>query len=136
MGYLMDLDEYSDEQLKEELERRRKLAKKGLCTYCGRSVDAPTCRFPERHSEKAERSVPVIGFGDTTYELTQALCEGAIAFYNDVPWNTGNPYSPEDDRHEEWSTGHALASGDEQEGGRLPRSRAEKALKEAKARKL
>jgi len=136
MGHLKDLDEFSDSELAQEVIRRADLKTKGLCSYCERKITEPTCRFPERHSKKAKRSVPVIGFGDTTYELTQALCEGAIAFYNHIPWNTGNPYDEDDERHEEWSTGHGLASGDEQEGGNLSRERAERALKEAKKRRL
>lgn len=49
MGYPKDLDEYSQEQLEHELERRRKAQEANKCDYCGRSPDQPACRFPERH---------------------------------------------------------------------------------------
>ncbi|MGD9749416.1 MAG: hypothetical protein AB7W59_00310 [Acidimicrobiia bacterium] len=49
MGYPKDLDEYSEDQLKGELERRAGLRAKGLCDYCGRPPSEPACRFQGRH---------------------------------------------------------------------------------------
>lgn len=49
MSYILDLDEYTEEALKGELERRRKLSARGLCDYCRRSGDTPSCKFPDRH---------------------------------------------------------------------------------------
>ncbi len=51
MSYPIDLDEYSDRDLKAELQRRRAADEKGLCTYCGRRKGlVPACKFPERHA--------------------------------------------------------------------------------------
>lgn len=136
MTYAKDLDEYDTQELEAELKRRAKLTKKGRCTYCKKSVDAPACRFPERHSKKSKIKTPEIVVGDTIYELTEAFCLGAIAFHNDVPYNVGNPYDDEDDRNQEWSDGHGIASGDEEQGVSFSLERAEKALKEARARRL
>ena len=45
MSSLRDLDEYEDEELERELERRRRARSKGLCDYCLRRMDTtPTCR--------------------------------------------------------------------------------------------
>jgi hypothetical protein len=49
VSYPKDLDEYTDEQLREELERREKATESGLCGYCGRLPTEPACKFPERH---------------------------------------------------------------------------------------
>jgi hypothetical protein len=49
MGYPRDLDEYEEEELRAELDRRAKLRADGKCDYCGRSIHVPTCKFQERH---------------------------------------------------------------------------------------
>lgn len=51
MSYHVDLDEYTELQLLDELERRKKVRKRGLCDYCGmpRKTTA-SCKFPERHN--------------------------------------------------------------------------------------
>lgn len=46
MSYPKDLDEYSNKELQDELDRRAKYAKQGKCTYCRHLY---TCRFPGRH---------------------------------------------------------------------------------------
>lgn len=51
MSYPKDLDEYSEEDLDAELKRRADLRLKGLCDYCGRHRDMPTCRMPKRHEQ-------------------------------------------------------------------------------------
>lgn len=51
MSYPMDLDEYSEERLLNELLRRSKARSLGYCDYCGRDLGLePVCRFPERHT--------------------------------------------------------------------------------------
>lgn len=54
MSYPIDLDEYTDRQLNDEIVRRAKLKAEGRCDYCGRLGDMPTCRFTERHSRAKE----------------------------------------------------------------------------------
>lgn len=49
MSYALDLDEFTDEQLHEELELRRRRRAKGRCDYCDRPYTQPACRFPKRH---------------------------------------------------------------------------------------
>lgn len=143
MSYPRDLDEYDDEELKDELARRAELTKKKLCTYCKRAVTASACRFPERHKagkngKGGKIETPVLVIGDTAYELTEAFCEGALACYARVPYNVGNPYSDEDDRHEEWNYGHEIAGADKEDncGVEFTKEQAEKALAVAKKRRL
>jgi hypothetical protein len=50
VSYPKDLDEYTEAELKAELERRQKAREAGLCDYCGRQPSQPACRFPERYS--------------------------------------------------------------------------------------
>lgn len=52
--------------------------------------------------------------GDTIYTFTPALCEGAINYFERLPYDN-NPYDEEEDedRHREWEDGNALASSDE-----------------------
>lgn len=58
MGYPIDLDEYEETRLIEELKRRIKLQERGMCDYCERVSDTPPCKFPDRHSrsDKNKRS--------------------------------------------------------------------------------
>lgn len=143
MSYPRDLDEYDDEDLQEELDRRAELKKKGLCTYCKRKVTASACRFPERHKagkngKGGKIKTPVLVIGDTAYELSEAFCEGALAYHARVPYNVGNPYNDEDDRAEEWNDGHTIASSDKDDncGVEFTKEQAEKALAVAKKRRL
>lgn len=48
MGY-PHLDEISEERLTAELTRRKRLRWQGLCDYCERHSDTPSCKFPDRH---------------------------------------------------------------------------------------
>ena len=49
MGYPRDLDEYSEEELAEEVRQRATLRAQGKCDYCkGTDLNRP-CRFPDRH---------------------------------------------------------------------------------------
>jgi hypothetical protein len=52
MSYRLDLDEYPEKTLREELRNRKKARRKGLCDYCGRAPDTTPCKFPERHKEQ------------------------------------------------------------------------------------
>ena len=54
MGYIVSLDEYTEEQLKDELLMRLNLRVKGLCDYCGLSLDTRSCKFPKRHKIQEE----------------------------------------------------------------------------------
>lgn len=51
MSYPIDLDEYSEDRLKGELARRKKLRAKGLCDYCERSWETKPCAQSDRHSD-------------------------------------------------------------------------------------
>jgi len=55
MTYFKDLDEYSSEQLQNELNRRSNLLQQGLCDYCGQKGSDRACRFPSRHKEAARK---------------------------------------------------------------------------------
>lgn len=49
MSYPMDLDDYSDERLGEELQRRYGCRQSGTCDYCGRALRSePACSKPQR----------------------------------------------------------------------------------------
>mgnify|MGYP003402888157 CR=1 FL=1 len=52
MGYFKSLDEYTENQLQEELNRRKGCQQLGVCDYCLRKPETPICMFPERHSRK------------------------------------------------------------------------------------
>lgn len=53
MSYPIDLDEYPEVKLREELQRRERLRAQGLCDYCEQPHYLPTCKFPGRHYLKA-----------------------------------------------------------------------------------
>lgn len=70
MGYIKDLDEYTDEELQKELTRRQTVRDEGICDYCGRDGRMETCRYQERHTQagviaqrlaKIKAGIPVIG---------------------------------------------------------------------------
>lgn len=50
MSYHIDLDEYDEQQLRNELDRRKALRDKGLCDYCQRNGGTKPCKFRHRHS--------------------------------------------------------------------------------------
>lgn len=51
MSYPRDLDEVPMPELKAEIERRKHVYMKGVCTYCGRARGTePVCKFPKRHN--------------------------------------------------------------------------------------
>lgn len=46
MGYPMDLNEYSDQRIEEEYQRRQKCKAEGTCHYCGRKLsDGEPCKL-------------------------------------------------------------------------------------------
>jgi hypothetical protein len=51
VGYVLDLDEFDESDLRAELSRRSSLRKRGLCDYCERSSKSSPCKFPERHNK-------------------------------------------------------------------------------------
>lgn len=54
MGYRRDLDEYSDEELVQELNRREALRAIGKCDYCQRASNTAPCRFVKRHQKSLQ----------------------------------------------------------------------------------
>jgi len=58
MSYPMDLDEYDEKRLEGELKRRRRLRAAGLCDYCERPGDTPTCKERERHKTALTNPAP------------------------------------------------------------------------------
>lgn len=53
MSFQKDIDEYTEKELNDELERRNQLRDQGKCDYCQQYGNTPPCKFPERH-KKAE----------------------------------------------------------------------------------
>ena len=50
MSYPMQLDEYSEVELRKELRRRELAYICNACDYCGnKRFSTPVCRFPDRH---------------------------------------------------------------------------------------
>lgn len=60
MSYPRDLDEYSENELLEEIERRRTVRERGLCDYCGRKPTTSPCKFPERHRGQPSESAQAV----------------------------------------------------------------------------
>lgn len=61
MSYHKDLDEYFEEDLENEIARRRQARRTRLCDYCGRAQSVePPCKFPRRHRGLIERPVDEI----------------------------------------------------------------------------
>lgn len=50
MSYFIELDEYSDKRLRDELERRERVRSRGRCDYCLRLPDTSPCKFQDRHA--------------------------------------------------------------------------------------
>jgi hypothetical protein len=49
VSYPKDLEDYTDQQLLEEILRRAKLRADGVCDYCGSPATKPTCAHVYRH---------------------------------------------------------------------------------------
>jgi len=49
MSYTLSLDEYDEELLVAELEKRKLARSKGLCDYCNRPQSTYPCKYPNRH---------------------------------------------------------------------------------------
>lgn len=49
---MIDLDEYDEQKLRDEITRRENARRNGDCDYCGRDGSTTPCKFPLRH-EKA-----------------------------------------------------------------------------------
>lgn len=49
MSFPRDLDEYTIDELIEELRRRQRALAQEQCPYCQRSLSGPACRYPEQH---------------------------------------------------------------------------------------
>lgn len=51
MSYPRSIDEYSDKELCQEIQRRNDNRRKGLCPYCGYSITKHLqCKYPEQHA--------------------------------------------------------------------------------------
>ena len=55
MSYQRDLDEFTEEELRDELARREEARRLGLCDYCGRNGNATKCHFPSRHPSRPKK---------------------------------------------------------------------------------
>lgn len=64
MSYPRDLDEYSEEELYRELTARRITRDAGMCDYCNRPFDSPSCKEYDRHKGEVIRG-PLF-FSDVT----------------------------------------------------------------------
>jgi hypothetical protein len=62
MSYPIDLDEYTEKQLRDELVRRESLQRKGRCDYCGRPNTSEWCKFPDRHRADRVGAVEFTGY--------------------------------------------------------------------------
>lgn len=58
MGYPKDLDEYTWEELQNELNRRAVAYVRGLCDYCGHPGNDPPCKFLDRHARAIQPAPP------------------------------------------------------------------------------
>jgi hypothetical protein len=54
MSYRLDIDEYTAEQLREEIRLRENRRLMGNCDYCNRPRDEKSCKFPKRHASTSE----------------------------------------------------------------------------------
>lgn len=53
MAYIvLDLEECDEEDLVEELNRRKDYQALGLCDYCRRPLETPPCKFKYRHMKQ------------------------------------------------------------------------------------
>ena len=57
VSYPRDLDEFTEEELREKLARREECRARGVCDYCEKNGNAPKCRFPRRHPSRTKRAV-------------------------------------------------------------------------------
>ncbi len=55
MSLLRDLDEYVENALVAEINRRIWARERGVCDYCGRTPETVVCKFPERHAAPAKQ---------------------------------------------------------------------------------
>lgn len=51
MSYPKELDEYTDEELEKEIQRRAKLNNEGKCTYCNKLGSSPFCKQYSQHKK-------------------------------------------------------------------------------------
>ena len=49
MSYAKEITEFTDEQLTDELKRRDRCRRSGVCDYCEQPPHTTACRFPDRH---------------------------------------------------------------------------------------
>lgn len=60
VSYPKDIEDYSLEELEEEIERRVSLQHKDLCDYCERPAGSlPACKHPDRHGTRVVKDLSV-----------------------------------------------------------------------------
>jgi len=93
VSYQKDLDEYTEEQLNNELTRRKKLRQRGRCDYCERVPATPPCRFSYRHRD--ERITPPVTAGVVYINAVPAFGSGRLAELSHNPHFAGDaPEAP------------------------------------------
>lgn len=50
MGYSKSIDEFTDLELAQEIEKREKMRAEGKCDYCYQPNTAPVCKYSARHN--------------------------------------------------------------------------------------
>lgn len=60
MSYPKDLEDYSDDELKNELMRRDQARRNGLCDYCMRPYMLRPCKYLGRHNHPLIRSTVAV----------------------------------------------------------------------------
>ena len=63
MSYPLDLEEYEELRLLDEIRRRAGLRSLGFCDYCARRPWEPPCKFPLRHNPPVTRDNLLHGGG-------------------------------------------------------------------------
>lgn len=57
MGYILSLDEYTDEQIEKEYNRRLKCKKENLCFYCERPLNnGIPCKLNRHKNDRKENT--------------------------------------------------------------------------------
>lgn len=81
MSYPNNLDEIPEIQLRAEIERRRTAHFAGVCDYCGRDPNTPTCKFPRRHRQSSRPVKVPQDKKDPFYRLVQWLSKRPVVLF-------------------------------------------------------
>lgn len=77
----LDLDEYCEATLQQELQRRKSLREKNLCDYCERDINTPVCKFPLRHSNLIVEATPATPFVKIFFDGACTVNPGGVATF-------------------------------------------------------